>query len=536
MPDLFRTPRADDAERGVITHQRGPMKKSWLVAVAAVLFPVSLAAQQVGLEEAARTITPDDFAWRVGVIAHDTMQGRDTPSMGLDKTAEWIASEFRRMGLRGGAENGGFIQRYPLNSIVVDRDASSLVAGSVRLAYGEDIVPLRGASEGGEAEAELVLVSGSTGASAESVEGVRGKHAVVVLAADAPGLNRGLFQLVVGLRNAGAASVLITNSTEDGRWAANAARTLEPSVSKGWEDTPGAQGGSSFRPMLQIRTSSLERLLEGRGIDLAALQARSDGAIRVDPTDGLSATLTQAVRTEAISAPNVVGILDGSDAELKEEYVVFSGHMDHVGVGTPDENGDSIFNGADDDASGTVAVIEVAEAMVSLPTAPKRSMIFLLVSGEEKGLWGSEWFAENPSVPVEQLVADLNTDMVGRNWPDTIVAIGKEHSDLGLTLNRVNGEHPELRMTAIDDVWPEERFYFRSDHYNFARKGVPVLFFFNGTHEDYHGRDDEPERIDAEKAARITKLTFYLGVDIGNALERPKWNPESYARIVSDGF
>jgi Zn-dependent M28 family amino/carboxypeptidase len=204
-------------------------------------------------------------------------------------------------------------------------------------------------------------------------------------------------------------------------------------------------------------------------------------------------------------------------------------------MGSPDANGDSIFNGADDDASGTIAVVEIAEAMVALPSPPKRSMVFLLVSGEEKGLWGSEWFADNPTVPIEQLVANLNTDMVGRNWPDTIVAIGKEHSDLGQTLNRVNGDHPELRMTAIDDIWPDERFYFRSDHYNFARKGVPILFFFNGTHEDYHGRDDEPDRIDAEKAARIARLVFYLGVDIGNAPERPKWNPESYARIVSDG-
>ena len=189
---------------------------------------------------------------------------------------------------------------------------------------------------------------------------------------------------------------------------------------------------------------------------------------------------------------------------------------------------------SDDDASGTTAVIEVAEAMATLSTPPKRSMLFLLVSGEEKGLWGSEWFAENSTVPVESMVANLNTDMVGRNWPDTIVAIGKEHSDLGETLNSVNEAHPELRMTAIDDLWPEERFYFRSDHFNFARKGVPVLFFFNGTHADYHGRDDEPDRIDTEKAARIGRLVFYLGLEIGNRTERPQWNPESYARIVSE--
>ncbi len=131
------------------------------------------------------------------------------------------------------------------------------------------------------------------------------------------------------------------------------------------------------------------------------------------------------------------------------------------------------------------------------------------------------------------MVADLNIDMIGRNWPDTIVAIGMEHSDLGETLRLVNEAHPELGMTAIDDIWPEERFFFRSDHYNFAQKGVPVLFFINGTHEDYHGRDDEVDRIDVDKAARISQLIFYLGLELANRPERPRWNPESRREIVS---
>jgi Zn-dependent M28 family amino/carboxypeptidase len=159
-------------------------------------------------------------------------------------------------------------------------------------------------------------------------------------------------------------------------------------------------------------------------------------------------------------------------------------------------------------------------------------VIFLTVSGEEKGLWGSRYFSEHPTVPLSQIVADLNIDMVGRNWRDSIVAIGKEHSDLGTTLNRVAAAHPELHMEPIDDRWPEENFYFRSDHFNFARKGVPILFFFNGTHPDYHQASDSPDRIDAEKQSRIVQLLFYLGMDVANAPARPKWNPESYARIV----
>ena len=132
------------------------------------------------------------------------------------------------------------------------------------------------------------------------------------------------------------------------------------------------------------------------------------------------------------------------------------------------------------------------------------------MSGEEKGLWGSAYFTAHPPVPLDQVVADLNMDMIGRNWPDTIVAIGKDHSE-PRPHPRVGGNaaHPELRMTAIDDRWPEERFYFRSDHYNFARAGVPILFFINGVHPDYHGPSDSPDKIDAEKESRILQLLFW---------------------------
>jgi len=177
-------------------------------------------------------------------------------------------------------------------------------------------------------------------------------------------------------------------------------------------------------------------------------------------------------------------------------------------------------------------VVELAAAFSRPGARPKRSLIFLTVSGEEEGLWGSAWFVSHPPVPLPQIVADLNADMIGRNWKDTVVAIGKEHSDLGSTLNRVNAAHAELHMTAIDDRWPDENFYSRSDHFNFARRGVPILFFFNGTHPDYHQPSDSPDKIDAEKESRILKLLFYLGQEVANAAQRPKWVAESYRQIV----
>jgi hypothetical protein len=516
------------------------MNQRMLCALAAVtVFAPGCLTGQQARERGASTITEEDFAQRVGVIAHDSMQGRATPSRGLELTAAWIAAELRDMGLRGGAPDGSFVQRYPLRAVAVDAAGSSLRTGSgtggqaASLSYGPDILPLVPSRASGEATGQLVLVSGSTDPE-RALRGaaVRGKHAVLVAPGSEAGVDRTRFSLAIAIRRAGAASVLVTNASDDDRWRTTVAAALEPEVETAW-------GGASvpaepFRPLLQVRTSSLESLLAGTGVDLAALQRRATGEVRVDAVDGWTLTLTQRLDTRSISAPNVVGIVDGSDPVLRDEYVVFSAHMDHLGIGGPDESGDSIFNGADDDASGTVAVMEVAQAVASLPIAPRRSMIFLLVSGEERGLWGSEYYADNPSVPVDRIAAGLNADMVGRNWPDTIVAIGKEHSDLGATLERVNGAHPEIGMTAIDDLWPEERFYFRSDHYNFARKGVPILFFFNGTHDDYHGLDDEPGRIDAEKAARITRLLFHLGVDVANADARPRWHPESYERIVTD--
>lgn len=502
-----------------------------LTVLAALALPVTLCAQQPALDAAARTITEADYMRRVGVMAHDSMQGRDTPSPGLDKTAAYIASEFERMGLRGGAQDGSFLQRYPLRSVGIDQTQSFVRRGDTRLDFGGEVLPLLGDVMSGEKTAGLVLVSGSGDTAAGLADNViRGQHAVLVLASAAAGVDQEVYRTLVALINAGASSVLVTNPSGDAVWAANAAGVLRSEVARGW--VQAGQPSRDFLPVLQIRTRSVEELIRGSGLDLGALQARSSGPLRVDRVPGPAVTVALHYTDVEITAPNVVATLEGSDPTLRDEYIVISGHMDHVGIGLRDQNGDSIYNGADDNASGTTAVIEIAEAMASLPTPPRRSMMFLLVSGEEKGLWGSEYFAANPSVPVDQIVADLNMDMVGRNWPDTIVAIGKEHSDLGETLERVNASHPELGMTAIDDLWPAESFYTRSDHYNFARKGVPILFFFNGTHEDYHGLDDEPDRIDGEKAARVARLVFYLGIDLADADTRPEWNPDSYARIV----
>jgi Zn-dependent M28 family amino/carboxypeptidase len=237
------------------------------------------------------------------------------------------------------------------------------------------------------------------------------------------------------------------------------------------------------------------------------------------------------------SAPNVIGVVEGSDPTLKSEYVIYSGHMDHIGTpgsgqGCTAQGADSICNGADDDGSGSVAVLELAEAWATSPVKPKRSMAFILVSGEERGLWGSAYWSEHPTLPIPSVVADLNIDMVGRNAPDTVAVIGREHSDLSATLDKVNAAHPEVGLKAVGDLWPAEGLYFRSDHFNFARKGIPILFFTSGLHEDYHAVTDSPDKLDADKDARIAQLLYHLGETIANTPTRPQWDPASRARIV----
>jgi Zn-dependent M28 family amino/carboxypeptidase len=163
---------------------------------------------------------------------------------------------------------------------------------------------------------------------------------------------------------------------------------------------------------------------------------------------------------------------------------------------------------------------------------PKRSILFLSPSAEEQGLLGSAHFTEHPTVPLPEIVANINMDLIGRNWTDSVIAVGLDQSDLGATLRSVTRAHPELRMTPIPDRWPEERIFYRSDHYNFARKGVPILFFTSGTHPDYHQPSDEADRINGDKQARLLRLLFYVGAHVANALPRPRWNAASYRTIV----
>ncbi|MHC4709303.1 MAG: M28 family peptidase [Planctomycetota bacterium] len=220
-----------------------------------------------------------------------------------------------------------------------------------------------------------------------------------------------------------------------------------------------------------------------------------------------------------IDAPNVIGWVEGSDPALRGQYVVFSAHMDHVGIGAP-INGDSVFNGADDNASGTAAVLELAEAFALLDPKPRRSLMFMTFSGEEGGLIGSLWYTDHPTIPLASTVANINLDMIGRNWTDAIAAISSS-SYLVQMAEGVEEDHPELGLRVIEDPWPQRDLIMRSDQYSFVRYGIPGALFTSGLHADYHQRSDEADKIDLEKTARVTRLMFYLGLRLANADEVP---------------
>ena len=225
-----------------------------------------------------------------------------------------------------------------------------------------------------------------------------------------------------------------------------------------------------------------------------------------------------------IKGSNVLGYIEGTD--LKEELIIITAHYDHLG-----KHDSLIFNGADDDGSGTVATLEIAEAFMLAKKAgsgPRRSVLIMPVSGEEKGLLGSKYYTDNPIYSLENTVANLNIDMIGRldDWHDTanyVYLIGADRlsQELHDISERVNEKHIGLNLDyKFNEKDDPNRYYYRSDHYNFAKNNIPVIFYFNGVHEDYHKETDTVDKIDFEKIQRITRLVFLTAWELANREER----------------
>ena len=481
------------------------------------------------LARAVETITANDIYRRVAVIADDSMRGRDTPSPGLEATARYLIREYERLGLEPAGENGTFYQRYPYRVAGLDTATAHFGtvladgSGNQMLEYGTDFFALAG-GRGGEGvdmgHGKLMFV-GRLPASGLPDGDYRGAVPVVSISG---GYGASWLSEVRRAREAArAAGAVALVAVLDSTFPHATVRTLTAASKR---HTPTLGEGDPGEIAVFYLTHRAYAAVAARAVN-AGRFASAGAPVAVE---GLDAHFAAQQAGQVAMPPNVVAVLRGSDPVLRDEYVILSAHMDHDGVGAP-VNGDSIYNGADDDASGTSALLEVAEAMATLPTRPRRSVIFLHVSGEEKGLLGSEWYSDHPTVPLDRIVANINVDMIARNSPDTVVVIGKNYSTLGRTVNQVQARHPELGLTLSDDIWPQERFFFRSDHFNFARKEIPAIFFFSGVHEDYHRPSDEVDKLNVDKAARIARIIFYTAEAVANETARPQWDPRGLAEV-----
>jgi Zn-dependent M28 family amino/carboxypeptidase len=495
-----------------------PVVLSGCAGAAIAPAPAAEPPVEATIEPAVESISAADVARRIAFLASDELKGRNTPSPGLEAAADYAAGEFRALGLQPAGDEGTFIQRFPFDASRLDRGAAFVEtrtdAGAARLAFGTDyfVIPAR-------------------------IDSVVGSP--IFLGPARPGL-------LAPAAAAGRPIVFFVPDTASAAWQGAAGAALQSAVAARASaavlvmppEFPAATLGTLAdqlagqvlpvpMPVIGVRYGVAQQFFQQAGIDLDATRTSAAPA----PLDGVTLALRTPISGSTVDVPNVVAILPGSDSALSREYIVFSAHIDHVGVGHPDETGDSIYNGADDDASGTTAVLEIAEAFAGLDRRPARSIMFVLVSGEEKGLLGSQYFVETPPVPVEQMAANINIDMIGRNAPDSVVAIGQDYSSLGPAIQRIAAEHPELGLTVAPDLWPEEQLFFRSDHFSFAAQEVPAIFFTTGLHDDYHQPSDEPETIDNDKLTRIARLLFRYAHELADAPERPQWTSEGLAEV-----
>jgi hypothetical protein len=479
----------------------------------------------------ATPVTAEAMRARISFLAADAMRGRDTPSPELEIAAEYLANEAQRLGLEPRGEGGTFYQRWPYSLYQLRADATRLgitgPRGTQTLDLGRDFFAV--GAPGGEIEGGVVFVGRDFAGAAEAEGILRDRIALFVL----PGTGDRNWRMtrarqVAAAERGGARAVI---HVLDPAWSAAQIQQAAQQAAR-----PGRLLGHPA-PLAQYHLSyaAAERLMAAADLSLEELWRRAaDGDVQGIMLPGITArAAAPRDRLEQAEPPNVVAVLPGRDPALRDEYIILSAHFDHVGVGTP-MNGDSIYNGADDNASGTAALLEIARALSMLPESerPRRSIAFLWVSGEEKGLLGSRWFSDNPTIPIEQLVANINMDMIaGDRHRDSVVVIGKDYSTMGETVSRVIAGLPELNLIASDDIWPEQQFFYRSDQLNFMRKEIPSLFFFTGVHECYHRPCDTVDFIDSGKAARVSNLVFHTVRALADADERPRWDPDGLEEV-----
>jgi hypothetical protein len=525
-------------------------------------------------------ITPCDLMTRLYIYSDDSLRGREAGTPDAMRATVYLADQVRQLGLKPAGDNGTYFQNMPVTIRTV-APTSTMTSGGRTFHANRDFVLAAPAAD--QKVSGTVVFGGILGDTTNELTAEQAKGKIVVMMAPAGGGGRGFFGRGRGGANplADAAAIVtveprltaprarpVLNDTvqNDGR-AAYAASHPAPANARRGRGFGG--GGLNITVTPQVASALL-----GKSVSSAA---RGDA--------GPSATIDIHVQTLPAPTRNVVAILPGTDPVLSKQYVVIGAHADHIGVssgrtvvehdslkaynevarveGADTRNAppptaeqwtrinaikdslrriyparlDSINNGADDDGSGSVSILEIAQAFAEGPIKPKRSLIFIWQMGEEKGLWGSEWFTNHPTVPRDSIVADLNMDMEGRGAPTDITGRSKAGAELVGANNYLQlvGSHrlsTELGNIAeqVDRTEPvplkfdysmdanghPQNIYCRSDHANYARYGIPVIFFTTGGHADYHQVTDEAQYIQYEHMARVDKLVFDIAKHVAD--------------------
>jgi Zn-dependent M28 family amino/carboxypeptidase len=489
----------------------------------------------------------------VSVLADDGMEGRLTGTPGYRRAADYVVARLQEIGLEP-AGTEGFLQEVRFEEQFVDaaRSAASLVADGreTPLAIPGDIIIGRGdGPRPPRIDAPLVFVGYGLHmpeAGHDDLAGVDLKGKIAVFISGGPAEIAGSLKAharrdrarLLSERGAAGMLSLTTAKAIEVPWS----RAMVTSTQSGmYFADPALRDVKSEFFSASFNTETSERLFAGSAHSVAALSARADASQPLPGFDmGRSLRASVAARRGRVSAPNVIARLPGRDPRLKAEHVVFSAHLDHLGVGDP-INGDRIYNGALDNAAGIASLLDIARSIKARGPRPKRSLLFVFVTGEEKGLLGSRYFTLRPSVPKSSLVADLNFDMALPIFPLTsVIALGAEESSLGAVAAGV-GE--ALGLPLVPDPFPDRNAFVRSDQYSFIREGVPSLAFkfgfakgspeaelervWRATH--YHApSDDLSQPVAREDAVRLNDFVAELALRVADAPARPRWLPGSF--------
>lgn len=514
------------------------MKFILLAVVSLLLSPNIFSQRDVPLKYA-ETITQVDLQKHLTIVASAEMEGRETGTEGQRKAAAYIQSEFEQIGLKSPASLQNYQQFYPLfkDSLVPKK----LAVGKSNFVYGKDYILQPGSEKEDEFKSDRIVFVGY-GIEDKNYSDYTGKNVkgrVVLMINGEPQIN---------------GKYLVSGTDKHSSWNYSISRKATLARQKGavailyvnlaWDSIPAPVAQNSTKSNLRFpHLADKERLTVAVLIpsSLKKITGENEGAKIIETAKAKSPLnkyhfdkkikiklAFKKTRIEA-EASNVIGYIEGSDK--KDEYVFLTAHYDHLG-----KHGGVIYYGADDDGSGTVSVIEMAEAFAKAKhdgNGPRRTVVFMTVSGEEKGLWGSEYYSDHPVFPLENTTVDLNTDMVGRldpnrNYGDStnyvyVIGDDKLSSDLTPISKGANEKYTNLELdykfNAPDDP---ERIYYRSDHYNFARKGVPIIFFFDGIHKDYHKPSDTVDKINFDVMEKRVRLIFLTAWQMANRDEMLK--------------